>query len=159
MTLRAKTLADLIAAELLGKTFAGVELSGDSTPIVRTHVSRKLVDDDEETAGVRVSVVPRGKEKTKGGRRSCDEETTVAVVVQKKLDAAGDREAQTFALAELVEAIDDHLTGVAPALGDFVWAESDINPFWNLDDVLTRATFTGIAEEIYKGDVDDPDDD
>lgn len=162
MTQRAIALADLVVAELNAKTFTvgatDFELAGASAPTRQSHIVRNVVESGGQTRPVVVSVVPRGKDKSRGARGVFGEEMTIAVVVQRKLDPASDRTAQVDELAALVELLDDHLAEVAPTLGDYAFHESTTNPFWNVDDLLTRNQFTGIVEAVYLGDREIDDD-
>lgn len=155
MTQRAINLANAIAAELLGKTFGGVTLSGDSAPTRRNYVVRSIKETGAEARPLIVSVVPRGKDRTRAARSTFAEAITVAVVLQQKLDPAVAEQTQVDALAAIVEEIDDHLAEVAPTLADAAFDESTINPFWNVDDLLDRQQFTGLLEITYAADRDD----
>ena len=165
--LRTHEVALALVDYLSGNVYSGVTLEGNSEPALKQYVESAIVDVVTDGSGEifdpKVSIVPRGKSRRRSHRSGFDEDHTVAVVVQRKLDPSSsdaiNREI-SLATAAMLESIDDAVAAASrdgTTFGDNVQAvydSSEINPFWVTDDLKTRQISTHVLEITFVAEKD-----
>lgn len=157
--LRTQEIAAALQSFLDGETYNEIELSGNSEPTVEQYVETKIANvAAAEIFDPIVSIVPRGKTRSRAHRSGFDELHTVAAVVQRKLDPSegeAANRATSLATAAMLEQIDDavakaSLDGTAfGANVQAVYDSSEINPFWSTEDLTNRQISTHVLEITF----------